>query len=300
MRFDQKIYGAQENSKTKLIRSCSNSTERERRNQTTFFSRCMSIEAPHSVQVYHTFNEDADWDHLQGSSRTSFCGDFLKFVVSLDVIGGRWTLPVRHTNSIGSLLPPSIYLLRWGHKLQETYYDEKRDLLSAYDPLKLFWSPAPQKIGTINISPSHSRLIMSLLIPHLIPIIGHNIYHLFQDDGNRARLGRGTLARSYLVCPNISWIIRDALWKVIHLIYCCREETTKNHHPIVVFLLMNVVATHSALYGSPGGSGLQWLMVQLWQFAKSVIHSHCNWVILILVLLGIDQTKNDYKTRRIR
>lgn len=147
---------------------------------------------------------------------------------------------------------------------------------------------------------------MSLLIPHLIPIIGHNIYHLFQD-GNRARSGRGTLARSYLVCPNISRIIRDALWKVIHLIYCCREETTKNHHPIVVFLLMNVVATHSAhsvtaLYGSPRelGSGLQWLMVQLWQFAKSVIHSHCNWVILILVLLGIDQTIKDSKTRRIR
>lgn len=107
MRFDQKIYGAQENSKTKLIRSCSNSTERERRNQTTFFSRCMSIEAPHSVQVYHTFNEDADWDHLQCSSCTSFCGDFLKFVVSMDVMGGRWTLPVRHTNNIGSLPPPS-------------------------------------------------------------------------------------------------------------------------------------------------------------------------------------------------
>lgn len=103
---------------------------------------------------------------------------------------------------------------------------------------------------------------MPLLIPHLIPIIGHNIYHLFQD-GNRAGSGRGTLARSYLVCPNISWIIRDALWKVIHLIYCCREETTKNH-PIVVFLLMNGVATHSAhsataLYWSPRelGSGLQ-------------------------------------------
>lgn len=83
-----------------------------------------------------------------------------------------------------------------------------------------------------------------------------------------------------LVCLNISWIIRDGLWKVVHLIYGTAPKKIIQLWCILLCLclLMNEVATHSnALYGSPH---LGWLMalLLLWLDLQKRIPIYRTWI----------------------
>lgn len=156
MRFDQLIYGAQENCKTKLIRS-SNSISKER-NQTTFFlfiwllflycsigappHKCNTLNWDPRIQIIFSVHilkskyfDNFSWRPPPWMTALICC-----------LTKRRWILSVRHTNRhcIRSLLyRPRIYLLRWGHKLHylRKDWDDEKHVKDVFVALLLYECP---------------------------------------------------------------------------------------------------------------------------------------------------------------